>query len=707
MMGKAQKLLLCAVLVLLLLAAVYPAMTASAEGASPCVAHGDMNGDGVIDRQDAIYNLYSILLGTNLYPANQDRDINGDGQLDRQDAIYLLYASIGIFQQQYPLKGQLHSYNATWHWNDETHSVEASLQCTCGEKSHSQSLQALLTENIPANCTHEGAATYTASLTYEGIVYENSKTYVLAVNGEHQYENGVCIHCQQPEGPVCRHAVTTQTLVEGLCPDTKLYHVTCQCGENAYYVLENMGCTLDEGSLHTSLHTDALGMEYSVLEGVCTQCGLISRLHGSHYTMAADGCRMWRTEQTELVLTDGTTATLAKQSLVQNHFPTKDVTTVTLDMDSHGICGQTLLQGSCSCGRHQSFYVSRSLCQWEMLDALDGNLRQQCSVCHTIREVTLRQEALGNCRYTLTQTETYLKDGQVLFTATRTDESLEHGQNVSQHTELLGSQCTDGLLLIFSCGDCGHREETLVTEHLLLEETDIPVSDSCISLLKVTACPCGAHKQIEPVDSAACSWQETQPGCFVCTTCGLMRNEVREIGEKDAACRYEIFTTVSYLDPQGKVLASGSQTQEAYAHQMHPQTTLLGSTCTDGLLTQEICSDCGHTESTVLSYDHDEKLHSSVDLTGGQCCSHVLQNTYGCTCHAKDRIEIFWEQENCNFAPAGHSEAYGAQIYRCTACPLECISIWQERSTEEGTVQVIVNMYFLEGQEIFRFETIV
>lgn len=709
-MGKAKKLLMCAAVLLVLVVAICPAMTVSAEKAPPCYNHGDMNGDGIVDRQDAIYNLYSILLGTSLYPVNQDRDINGDGVLDRQDAIYLLYASISMFQHQYPLKGQVHNFETSWTWEDETHTAAVSLQCSCGEKTYSQQIVAELTENVPANCTQEGRETYTASVTFEGNVYTESKTYPVPVNGQHSFTDGVCVHCGQPEGPVCRHVVTTKTLVEGLCPDTRLYKVSCECGENVSYILEGMGCTMDEAGQQTLTKKDVLGNPYAVVVGSCTQCGLVTEMHSEHYALDADGCRMWSLQQTDFYKGEALLASVRRETLVREHFPTKDLVSVSLNTESYGICGQTLQQGSCGCGQHTGYYVSESKCQWEIIDSLAGRLRYQCSQCGAIREISQSQEMTSPCHWNITQTDTYLKDGLILYSIRQTYPTTEHGWNVSAQAELLGESCTDGVVVTYTCGDCGEKREQFLQDHtqLLTQTVDVAERGLCFGKLLITGCACGKNAVVEPVyGENTCQWQKTQEGTFTCSQCGAVRTEKTERTQKDENCCYRVMTTVTYLDGQGNVLAYACAMQDGEEHNMQIHQTLLGASCTDGVLMQEHCADCGAVGSSTVTYSHEVKLLSSVDLLEGKCCSKVLKNTYGCACHQEDRTEVVWEQENCLFTASGYSEEYGAQIYSCGSCGLQNINIQQYRETENGQVLVIINMYFLDGREIFRFETVV
>ena len=52
---------------------------------------GDVNGDGIVDADDATLVTYHIFFGSDLYPVNQGLDFNGDGLVNSRDSVYLLY----------------------------------------------------------------------------------------------------------------------------------------------------------------------------------------------------------------------------------------------------------------------------------------------------------------------------------------------------------------------------------------------------------------------------------------------------------------------------------------------------------------------------------------------------------------------------------------------------------------------------------------
>lgn len=60
-------------------------------GGDGSVLAGDVNADGVADKNDAIYLLYAVLFTADKYPLNQNCDFDGDSEINKNDAIYLLY----------------------------------------------------------------------------------------------------------------------------------------------------------------------------------------------------------------------------------------------------------------------------------------------------------------------------------------------------------------------------------------------------------------------------------------------------------------------------------------------------------------------------------------------------------------------------------------------------------------------------------------
>lgn len=94
-MKKLLQIFVCVLLILSL-------FTLSVYAAEPVIS-ADINGDGDADKNDAIYLLYSVLFGDDLYPVSGFSDFNCDGPIDKNDAIYLLYHTL-FGEESYPLE---------------------------------------------------------------------------------------------------------------------------------------------------------------------------------------------------------------------------------------------------------------------------------------------------------------------------------------------------------------------------------------------------------------------------------------------------------------------------------------------------------------------------------------------------------------------------------------------------------------------------
>jgi hypothetical protein len=74
-------------------------------GSTPEIILGDVDGNGKLESDDAIYLLYNVLFGEEAYPLNQPADFDGNGVVDSDDAIHLLYHVL-FGAADYPLHSQ-------------------------------------------------------------------------------------------------------------------------------------------------------------------------------------------------------------------------------------------------------------------------------------------------------------------------------------------------------------------------------------------------------------------------------------------------------------------------------------------------------------------------------------------------------------------------------------------------------------------------
>ena len=66
--------------------------------------NGDLNGDTVINSDDAIHLLYYVLFGAQDYPISDgcNCDYDNNGEIEADDAIYLLYHVL-FGEEEYPI----------------------------------------------------------------------------------------------------------------------------------------------------------------------------------------------------------------------------------------------------------------------------------------------------------------------------------------------------------------------------------------------------------------------------------------------------------------------------------------------------------------------------------------------------------------------------------------------------------------------------
>ncbi len=91
------------ILLLTVLVLVFSLLAFTAVGASAAeTVAGDVNADGQLDSDDAVYLLYNCLFGNEEYPIEIFCDYNGDDVITVADAVYLMNR-VMFGEENYPL----------------------------------------------------------------------------------------------------------------------------------------------------------------------------------------------------------------------------------------------------------------------------------------------------------------------------------------------------------------------------------------------------------------------------------------------------------------------------------------------------------------------------------------------------------------------------------------------------------------------------
>lgn len=230
------------------------AMATTPEPDPVCYNHGDVNGDGEINKDDAIYLLYASFPGlADQFPMTQDGKINGDDVVNKDDAIYLLYASFPGNEQDFPLKGEVHSYyDPTWSWDETAGTAKVTFLCGCGDPHTVDATVEQVSYTAPT-CVKAGSKVLAAQVVFEGNTYtpNENKTIVVPATGEHALNEADCntaLKCANCDYEVAApgHSWELISTDAATCTAQAVEHHKCKtCGETKDVTIEGkVGHTL-------------------------------------------------------------------------------------------------------------------------------------------------------------------------------------------------------------------------------------------------------------------------------------------------------------------------------------------------------------------------------------------------------------------------------------------------------------------------------
>ncbi len=207
-----------------------------------CYTYGDLNKDGAVSENDAIYLLYHSVNGEE-YPLEENGYIAEDKEdISGRDALQLMQLLLNPegFQQE------VHAYAEpiwTWQKSDGGVTVTAHYKCACGENNVDIPVEPgkiIVKESVNATCTEAGSITYEATAEYDGVEYKTTKTYSIVATG-HLYdstleecEERACMNpgCTHVE-PAIAHVLGTQAeeqLVNAAICEWKEVYTCTVCG---------------------------------------------------------------------------------------------------------------------------------------------------------------------------------------------------------------------------------------------------------------------------------------------------------------------------------------------------------------------------------------------------------------------------------------------------------------------------------------------
>lgn len=273
-----QKISMFAVMVLLICMTCAVAVSAESSDyiiGDACYSLGDVNEDGVVSKNDAVYLLYNSVYPED-YPLSWSGDFaENDEQINVKDAIYLWnHANEPEFMGK-----MVHAYSEpVWKWTTENGNVSAvaTYNCACGDVNSVKVVDAALEVTTKAStCIENGSTAYAATAICmdqeyhaDKIVESEAKGHVFAET-TNACEERVCTNegCNYVE-KADSHAYVVSEKVEATCTAAAVVTYTCESCGDTYTNEEGLpaGHKIDDGKLQ-----QVEGCNYEMVY-TCTVC---------------------------------------------------------------------------------------------------------------------------------------------------------------------------------------------------------------------------------------------------------------------------------------------------------------------------------------------------------------------------------------------------------------------------------------------------
>lgn len=246
------------------------------------------------------------------------------------------------------------------------------------------------------------------------------------------------------------------------------------------------------------------------------------------------------------------------------------------------------------------------------------------------------------------------------FEGTRT----EYQHNFKESYTFLGKDCLDGVIITYTCADCGEEitSQEIYSHSYVYEEIDISGYGVCkshtLTQRVCTVCDAHTHLQLEGGKISTEGLNETTTLSY-CHACGLeMTTEIVIVGEMDENCTVplEFRYTVTF---KGETIKTAVGVGSRVLHQYNYEYQPYGPSCEDGYHVIETCDVCG-LYNEYDSYSH-RMIYNEVYLSEyGACDDHwIVENI--CELCGYGNFDI----RGNNLTIKG---AETRRIYTCTEC---------------------------------------
>ncbi len=446
-----------------------------------------------------------------------------------------------------------HDYAVAWLFDSETAptSVKATLTCTHDE-THTVTVDGTLSgREVPGSCPATTGTLWTAAASYNGESFVGSlKTgavggheFATALTADKDTHYNLC-PCGEKANEEA-HSFTREFVVTAAtCLESGAKQMLCECGESVNATIPALG--------------------HNFVNGVCSRCRINEK-----------DC---------------------------DH---EERTLMVIDLEAEGACTRTMLVLEiCQCGEVCRYVGARIGCLMEQVNAELGLDRSKteyactrCDYSYSVEDKIVKDSA--TCKQTTESSYTFFLNGEVIRTATATEETYWHD---SEDLEIdLAQYGGCGAKLTYKkCRNCGEEYRLQV------------VSDGCELYSYVIEDTVGGDGYAIDV--------------YACDTCGLkVFCDMVFAPVEEGSCIQDIFCDATVTVNDEEVLAMTTTYGWLDLHEYDYQYQLLGESCTDGLVGVGACVTCGLNGTFYGDDSHAGSVYEEQTFGTEGCCSLTVE----------------------------------------------------------------------------------
>ena len=285
------------------------------------------------------------------------------------------------------------------------------------------------------------------------------------------------------------------------------------------------------------------------------------------------------------------------------------------------------------------------------------------------------------CGQVVTYTYSYVRDGEVLITFTRSIWRQNHNW-VEEYKFNNGNNCDDGVVVHRYCPDCGEENNNYYGRHVLIEGDFHRFQDygMCEGEFVIYECP-ACKQTVTEIRYYNCNFRYVSTDdkgvvYEVCDICGAQRLRSVTTSEKDENCQVTVTQTYTYINKEGELVVTQTDSYYETRHNWvvdFDQIKMFGKDCEDGYKVVEYCTDCGKT-SEHENYGHATYAFEILDLSEyGSTCGGTIR-VYKCPCGAVYGFDVdeLGDLDSSYIDIEYNGQSVYGYLYRCAVTDPQC-----------------------------------